>query len=623
MSGRKVAKRACDGCKIRKIKCTEVAPCAGCIAAGIACTFVKIPSTRGPRRLRRSTLQEIAQTQQQWEDLALASPAEPVIHTNLDVESVFAPSKVAALVLQLCIYRLRCYPVWPVIKVERLVASLQKPQPDIEVFALAYAVAAATIAQIRSKPSEQPSGVTASMMEAQCLYAKAHRNRDLPPDLTTVRIPFFLHIYYENLEPGGIQSITCLRESIAIAHMIGLHRESYYQNVEPEEQEIRRRTMWLLYVTERGVSITHRLPVTIKTKIAFPSTSDTDEKEVLLAYQKLITMFWSFDQAGVFELLDSQDFDLSGLQSHDEAHTQALTAIRSQLDGQILETHKMNDVQAVQISVARQWMRVIVWRLAESHGFFSNGHENSRALLNDPVLISRELLSTLSRFPTSAIEAQGPALETKVFEIACSVADAIALSATGSTHPDLSDQKQARDTLSQLQKLLTKNKKLSTMLASRISKDRQRGSFDQSSNFGPPAAEDMNMMDLEIEQQLQAHGFDFTDPMAFGQSPDTESLNNEHIERSPQKSSTRTQSQSQANFSPVAMLDHFPQPNPGPYNDNDDNHRQEFADMNFSFNNFPSGDSASFGTFQDANWANFSISDHSAVVNELVSQKKT
>jgi len=255
MSGRKVAKRACDGCKIRKIKCTEVAPCDGCVAAGVACTFVKQPSIRGPRRPRQNTLNEISRTQQQWEDLRLrpAEPAspKPVEATRSDSESFFAPSRVAALVLQLCVYRLRMYPVWPIIKVERLVASLQKPEPDIEVFALAYAVAAATIAQIRTTASDKPGAVTAEMMEAQCQYAKVRRNKDQPPDLTTVRIPFFLHIYYENLEPGGLRSITYLREAIAVAHMVGLHRESYYANVQREEQEIRRRTLWLLFVTER------------------------------------------------------------------------------------------------------------------------------------------------------------------------------------------------------------------------------------------------------------------------------------------------------------------------------------------------------------------------------------
>ena len=208
-------------------------------------------------------MDEISRSQQQWEQLrpavATTSQQRPECR-NIPHETAqsgenkqfFAPGKVAALALQLCVYRLRLYPVWPIIKVERLVASLQKPEPDIEVFALAYAVAAATIAQIRTHGSEhQPGAVTAEMMEAQCQHAKARRNKDQPPDLTTVRIPFFLHIYYEDLEPGGLQSITYLREAIAVAHIVGLHRESYYSNVQQEEQEIRRRTLWLLFVTER------------------------------------------------------------------------------------------------------------------------------------------------------------------------------------------------------------------------------------------------------------------------------------------------------------------------------------------------------------------------------------
>ena len=154
----------------------------------------------------------------------------------------------------------------------------------------------------------------------------------------------------------------------------------------------------------------HKLPVIVKTTIAFPSTNDTDEQEVLLAYQKLIIMFWSFDQAGVFELLDGQDFDLSRLTSPDMAQTEALTAFRSQLDEQAVEFHKMNDIQAVDIFVTRQWMRTIIWRLAESHGFFSHGFENTSRFMSDPILIAKELLTTLSQFRTTAIEAHGPGL---------------------------------------------------------------------------------------------------------------------------------------------------------------------------------------------------------------------
>jgi hypothetical protein len=145
------------------------------------------------------------------------------------------------------------YPVWPIIQVERLVASLQKPNPDIEAFALAYAVAAGTIAQIKPAPSSRPDNVTAEMMEARCQHARTKCTK--VPNITTLGIAFFLHIYYENQTPGGLQSILYIREAITISQMLGLHRESYYANVAPEEQQIRRRTFWLLFVTERYVSL--------------------------------------------------------------------------------------------------------------------------------------------------------------------------------------------------------------------------------------------------------------------------------------------------------------------------------------------------------------------------------
>ena len=75
MSRRRVAKHACDGCKIRKIKCTQSSPCEACLLAGIACTFVNSPKSRGPRKLKDSTLKEIQQTQQQWADTGLAAAA--------------------------------------------------------------------------------------------------------------------------------------------------------------------------------------------------------------------------------------------------------------------------------------------------------------------------------------------------------------------------------------------------------------------------------------------------------------------------------------------------------------------------------------------------------------------
>jgi hypothetical protein len=81
------------------------------------------------------------------------------------------------LFLQLFVYRLRVYPEWPTIKVELLVAALQKPDPDIEVFASGYDVAAVTIAQIKPAPSSCPENVTVELMESRCQYARTKCNK--------------------------------------------------------------------------------------------------------------------------------------------------------------------------------------------------------------------------------------------------------------------------------------------------------------------------------------------------------------------------------------------------------------------------------------------------------------
>lgn len=63
MAERKIGRRACNGCKIRKVKCSEVPPCKSCISARIECTFTERRGSRGPKSLRPKTLMSIAQTQ--------------------------------------------------------------------------------------------------------------------------------------------------------------------------------------------------------------------------------------------------------------------------------------------------------------------------------------------------------------------------------------------------------------------------------------------------------------------------------------------------------------------------------------------------------------------------------
>lgn len=60
------------------------------------------------------------------------------------------------------------FPVWPIIAVEDLMAALHKDSTDMEAYALANAVAAATIAQLRLNPYKNSAEiVTGESMESE------------------------------------------------------------------------------------------------------------------------------------------------------------------------------------------------------------------------------------------------------------------------------------------------------------------------------------------------------------------------------------------------------------------------------------------------------------------------
>lgn len=146
------------------------------------------------------------------------------------------------------------YPVWPIVDVESVMSSLQQDveENDHETYALATAVAAATIAQLRLGQSSLPDkSVTAETFAAECMKARRSCDYRSRLNLNNVRTAFFLHVYFENHQSGASESLLYLREAITLAQMMCLHREVSYAGLPSEEQQMRRRVLWLLFVTER------------------------------------------------------------------------------------------------------------------------------------------------------------------------------------------------------------------------------------------------------------------------------------------------------------------------------------------------------------------------------------
>jgi hypothetical protein len=130
----------------------------------------------------------------------------------------------------------------------------------------------------------------------------------------------------------------------------------------------------------------------------------------LAAYQKLISMFWHFDKSGVFEILDGYNFDLSSAISQKAVENSAFKSTQRQLDSIDVASPVLNDIQAFDIFVTRHWMRIILWRLAASHGFFSQDSYGAENPQDDPIGIAKDLLDVVTHAESTIIEAHRPAL---------------------------------------------------------------------------------------------------------------------------------------------------------------------------------------------------------------------
>ncbi|KAJ1329267.1 RNA polymerase II-specific transcription factor-like protein [Microdochium nivale] len=416
----KLVRRACDACKIRKIKCSETPPCTACTASGIDCTFHERQGTRGPRNLRVKTRLRIAQTQLQSHGQPkqpaldyLAGASTPSIDAasaagySDDSASLGDPppshgpssqSRVPDLINFIHLYSQRLYPVWPIIDTEALIQELSASGPcDPRTLLLAEAIRMGAIAQLRL-----PDSPASPLPDAH----------DGCADLTALRTSFFRHVFYENLEPGCPRSIIHLREALTIAQILRLDRESSYTALPEPEQQMRRRIIWLLFVTERGVAMLYELPVVLRPNTFLPAPHG----EVLTSFLKLVNLFWSFQASGIFDtgILQS-DADVPTV----SAARDSLELLQASLSQMPVDTASSNDVQRADLFVTGQWMRAVLWRAASRIGMASN-------TIADPIRIARDLLSFVAQVPQAAIDAHGSAIEFKTFEIASAVIDAMA-----------------------------------------------------------------------------------------------------------------------------------------------------------------------------------------------------
>lgn len=159
--------------------------------------------------------------------------------------------------------------------------------------------------------------------------------------------------------------------------------------------------------SDSGVSILHKLPVILRSNVAYPVTGASDDAYVLPAFQKLINLFWAFDQSGIFDLIQDSELEMLDWASSNLTNVGCFESLQKKLQDVPFEAGSISDVQRADICVTRQWMRVILWRFAVARGLASMLSASDAGSSLSPLHIAKEFLSVISLLPNSALEAHG------------------------------------------------------------------------------------------------------------------------------------------------------------------------------------------------------------------------
>lgn len=338
--------------------------------------------------------------------LPLASPPP----SPAEWEMVFT---MADILTYLETYNQRMYPVWPVINVVRISAALRHDGNDPELCALAFAVCASTGAQLRFNSHTQewnaaraPDGNdTMALADRFAVEAERYRSKyDYRESTTTeaILVPLFLHFYYG--AKGKKQTTSfLLREAVTLCQLMGLDKEEAYRGLNPEEESYRRRTFWLLYVTERGHAMQHGTPICLSKTIRLPSDDCQNNPQVLQAFNSLVHLFASVDGFLVHPE--------AGSKWQGQGHSkEMLSQLQHKLRQHDQSPMRWTEAQRGDIAITQQWLRILVWQLSLRSVSMSRETADHSMSFTYPAHVSKDALRSISTVSLNSLVAHGPGM---------------------------------------------------------------------------------------------------------------------------------------------------------------------------------------------------------------------
>lgn len=339
------------------------------------------------------------------------------------------------------------YPIMPLVHMPTLRESIKRPLEMYEKNLL-YSLCALTSTHMSGKsilapgpPSWEAAG---RFFLDECISVRQSYDFVEDKTLSAVISSYFVSTAFFELNQNR-KSWYYLREALTMGQDLGFHDENSYVGLSATEALCRRRTFWILYVTERypfppffkceqiadthsqrSFAILRHKPLTLQKTPSFPSTLHSYESPAIHSgFMHLVNSY---------HLLDSSFVDSWNESASAPASTATYTSLQQQLSRPHSASISLTSIQKADILVTQQWLRLIVWQSSMRQGLLSSNAEDESMTFRYPLKIAHSLLDVISSLPTHSIEVHGMGIFEKIFEIGNTMLDV--MQACGSSIPN-------------------------------------------------------------------------------------------------------------------------------------------------------------------------------------------
>ena len=466
------ASRACDGCRIRKVKCDGAQPCSQCAHFNVSC--IVTPPSKRKNPVRGRLVAKARGEEGSFNTATKDSSTSPTSDTETKAPgtdpSGFSPTSTRdgdtsgrSLFDSLSMsigydtgfftdllpqYEEIVYPVNPILTSSDISEAIGNFGNSFEDTALVFAFGAITIFLARSTDILS-GGVSTQMDELMRHSLEAHRRADLvigpggrlveEPSVSLKRIMtcIFLEVTMMPFKRYD-RSFALIREAITMLQTI---KSQHEMDQSPEVARFQR-AYWEAFIHERFLTIAAGYPSVLPPlSSGHPEYDPCLSPKIGLGFNRLISLFCILDSTflAYWSKEDSySDPPIPELDVHwierKQAQLDEDEQSVAQADHELVNSGRggLTELQHADIYVTRLWLRTIIWQLALSRGLLRSGplsdtHEGLS--LHFPAQrLSTQLKFIVSRLESLAsISTHGSGIVQKLFEITSTITDVLAL----------------------------------------------------------------------------------------------------------------------------------------------------------------------------------------------------